>query len=169
MAKLKVVKLACNEQNDDTSDDELYVVVFIGRNPVSGAGSVVTSHTWDNVSTGEVRNLDEVIDPKYDPSDLYLVALMEYDDGVDITAPERANIKTLMRPMFQAFGASGSASLSSLAKNLMPEMATAINNTTTNDDLIDVMWLKPLESAGSWRGLHFVGNSANYWVRFKRQ
>ena len=172
MPELKLVKVQCVDDTGEwVTSDYVYVAVFIGRRGKKEKGEMKTSPGY-YMYDGQERNLSDVIDPNYDPSDLYLVALMEQDWAKDITGPERATIvKDWMKPVFDAFGGHVLADLSSVANSVAPFMVSAIINNTVNDDLLGVKWLEPLESAGKWRGLHFKNKTqgGDYWVRFQLQ
>jgi hypothetical protein len=174
MAKLKLVKLGCGKSTGErATTDYVYALVFIGKRfhtPKRGTGKVVTSPGYYMYS-GQVRNLNDVIDSHYDPDKLYLIALMEQDYGEDFPRPERTQVQDEITPWFQAFGVT--LTLSGLAKDLKPKMREAIKKYRTNDDLLDIRWLRPIGTAGrSRRGIRFRGSpvdGGDYWLRFERQ
>lgn len=173
MAKLIVDRLRCLEEHDFFGTDDVYVVYFIGRNPASASSLHVKGPgtAWANVETGDVREDDVTLDGAYDPSNFYLIALVEKDAGKDIAGDEKANVEDWMKAVYQAYWASGSISHSTLQFILVPQMIMALvaNFHGDDDNLLGVNWLKPLEKSGHWRALNYNGASSHYRVKFLRK
>lgn len=85
---LIVDKIRCVEESDEVGDDDVYLIMFIGRTVApfrSALGSIGPGSAWSGFATGETHNTD-VSSGLFTAADsVYVVMMVEKDHGKDIT------------------------------------------------------------------------------------
>lgn len=168
-SSLYAISLECVTETPGSGSDDIYTVVFVGASSIAGGGELIVTPAWNGMDSGTTKAFNNLVELRYKPDALYLVALVEQDYAKDVAGADRAKLQSAMQTALKAHSASGTASLSDLAGHLVPEMKLELSKLLTNDDVIGVEWLRPLNSVGSSRSLHFVGAGANYVLRVARE
>lgn len=170
MSTLKVGNLRCIEETDEQGADDIYLLVFIGRNTGSGSGISEVKRIgpgvhWRNLSSGSERPHDVTIDSGYDRAHLYLVAMLDEDDSCDFDEEQRRKLQNWMATVWQTFDVFGS-STKLVAPSMLFEFALAIPKLWTNDDFCGVQWLEPIRK-GTGRSVRFDRDGGHYELFLK--
>jgi len=96
---------------------------------------------------------------------IVIVALLERDDGIDISGEELDNVQSWMRNKFADHSKSGKVSRAILSILMMTEFILAIGGNTSNDDIIGITPL-PIPSSGQPKELTMDGDDGLYTVQF---
>ena len=151
MANLTSKEFRCVVETDELGDDSPYFLVFLGNagNPKFSDVKRIRNSQWDNeISTGDLVHVNTTVSGGVGMNTLVLVALLEEDNNPDIAGATLTNLKNWMASAYDAFWASGSATLAQLEANLKPEFAKAINANLANDDVVAIARLKVKALAG---------------------
>ena len=160
MSKLVLKNFTCIDKNDDDKDSP-YFLVFTGLGADADVHKIRDAR-WDDTiqeNTHWTGNL-EVPGTVRDKS-FVLVALLEQDDGVDIEGTELEAVRRRMKKLYSAFAPNGPTPAAS--RLLRKEFLKAINENTSNDDLIDIKHL-PIPGNGQPRQLEMSGIESGYYL-----
>jgi len=156
----------------ESSSDSPYFVVLVGHPGSSPTMSCIhiRREAWDGeVDSGDLITANMAVADNVDSSTLVLAALMEEDDGPDLVGADLQCVIDHVKPTFAAFGSVQGMSLSDLADKVRPEFRKAINQYSTNDDLIGVRRVHVTTNAGLLPLVNYEGDSGAYRVRFSMQ
>src|SRR5215467_9314441 len=153
MANLLLKAFRCLIETDEIGDDSPYFVIFVGHagSPKFSDVKRIRDPQWDNnVSSGQlVTNINATIAGGVDLNTLVLVALLEEDNNPDIAGATLTNVKNWMNSVYNAFWASGTASVTQLEANLKPQFSSAIHANLPNDDVVAIARLKVTTMSGN--------------------
>lgn len=172
MAKRLIVDhMWCREETDEVGSDDVYMVVFHGRNTApfnTRVDSVGPGNFWDDFDSGDDWSQDIVVSTHH-PDSTYVIALVEKDDGKDITGGILHALKTTLNVVWKVAAASNpskEARANAVVSAIQGFLAQYTEFPYGNDDLINVV--KVLQIApGALPILEFKGDGGRYRARFK--
>ena len=176
--KFFLEKFRCDRDNDGDDSDSPYFLFFFGVPEVFGHPII---HFLGDVVPVYLENLDDTVasdgtwtrvherTPHFNVEENMhvLVALLERDDGIDLTDEEFDRLRTHMTKKYSHFGNEDGLRGDALIKRLRKEFRRAINANTNNDDLIGIKHL-PIPVSGQPAHLTFVDDpdDGSYTVAF---
>jgi hypothetical protein len=170
MANLILKEFRCVIETDEVGDDSPYFVIFLCNSgqPKFSDAKRMRDPAWDNnISSGELVQPNALVSGGVGMNTLVLVALLEEDNNPDIGSAALTSIKSWMSAAYDPFWANGTASLTQLEANLMPQFKSAVTSNLSNDDIVAFARLKVTTLAGNINLLHLHGDGGYYRVRFK--
>ena len=171
MSVLKVAQLKCLEETDEVGSDDIYFVLGIGRRSTStkkGEVKVIgPAPAWQDLSTGDLRDQDVTLDSAFNSQDFYAIAMVERDNGKDITGDEFSNVKDTFAALWQTWGVSVQGLTDSQIFDNMRHPMNLVIGGAGNDDLVGSTKLLPKPSTGNSKTLRFIGDGGDYKVWFK--
>jgi hypothetical protein len=152
MKTLVLEKFKCLIDNDGDDSDSPYFVCFVGHPSfdfVVTMSTVFLQHLDDTVaSTGAWTEVNEqIVREVVDDKTFVLVALLERDDGIDLTDEEVNALRDRMAGKWLQIARDEHVHGDRLVKRMRKEFRRAINSHTNNDDLIGIRHL-PIPSSG---------------------
>jgi len=171
MAKLILKAFRCLKQNDNFFSDSPYFVILIANSGTPAFFDVkrLRDPKWDNNFEASTRvDPNMTVSSSVGTNSLVLVALMEEEDNPDIGGTAINDIKAQVKPLYDAFWASGAASADDLEAHLAFPFMNAVFKKRGNDDVIQIPRLKITKSAGDLPLLDMKSKSESgeYRVRF---
>ena len=169
MANLVLKEFRCVIETDEIGDDSPYFVIFIGNSGSPKFSDVkrIRDPQWDNnISSGNLVLVNTTVSGSVGMNSLVFVALLEEDNNPDIAGAALTNVKDTMTGFYNAFWASGTATVSALEANLGQKFWDAIKANLANDDIVAIARLKITTLSGNINLLHMWGDGGYYRVRF---
>ncbi len=176
MSKLIFKRFQCVVETDEIGTDSPYFLTFVG-DIGTGATSIKMTRqgNWHNeVDQGEVWTVNETVSQGfgYVPNKtVVLSALVEEDEGVDITSAEVNAIEAAVRHKLNQFRATGSTTVTTLVRNgLAKTMRSAIllhllSSSGASDDIVGVKPLLLNGSSGEQAVVTITGDGGRYKLR----
>lgn len=186
MANVFVDEMKCVDETgsgiDEWTSDDVYLLLFRGSIPaginlasqteftVTGPGSF-----WDVMDDGDRRTRDVAV-AAYDPRSVYVVQLIERDNGRDVAADVTAAYQSslnlawtgaLARTVGQAPAQRADALTGTISDGLRGLNTIYMNLPKGNDDSIGRPQRLSLPTRQSTAVLDFRGDSGHYRVTFK--
>lgn len=171
MKEVFLHRFKCDIDNDGDDSDSPYVIAFVGFPDLdfqSEMNAIYLNQFDDTVaSTGAWTQVDLGIWTA-EPSSLFLVALLERDDGIDLTGDELSQLKARMAKKFVELAKKDHLHGERLVKKMIKEFRRSINAHTNNDDLIGVRHL-PIPASGKSIELRFENgpDAGSYVLDFR--
>jgi hypothetical protein len=175
MSQLILKRFQCAIDTNEVGGESPYFVTFVGD---IGTGATTTMMTrqgnWHNeVDKGEIWTVNHTVASGFalvPAKTLVLSAMVEEDEGLDISSAEMQTIAQNMHSFFQGFlgGASITSSIrvamSNRLKTLMQGML--LSSSGADDDLMGVKALKLNGNAGDQSLVSFSGDGGLDRVRY---
>lgn len=183
MAKNVIVdEMRCLVETDEVGSDDVYLMTFRGRIPLRGSIATDTEFTvhggidyWVDFDSGE-KGRRGVVLAAYDPASLYIVQLVEKDDGRDVAGNVRELYKaTLELAWTAALARTTGHSASDRVAVLVSSITSAVRGLNSihmelpkgNDDEIGGPRRLILPAANPSAVMHFAGDGGLYRTAFK--
>jgi hypothetical protein len=155
MAKLILKEFRCVEDTDEVGAESPYFLVFIGDLETGKTElKMIRQGNWHNeVDKGELWTVNAPVTNgfsfKPNPT-LVLVAMVEEDENVDVSAFERDNIiKPLLAAKFKSFRDSGATIVTNaIASGVIDTFNIFLNVSLSNDDNMGIKRLKTTGQTG---------------------
>ncbi|WP_063042346.1 hypothetical protein [Nocardia pseudovaccinii] len=183
MANVYVDEMKCVDESgsgiDEWGSDDVYLLLFRGRIPTGAAVQSSTEFTvtgpggfWDVMDDGDRRSRDVLV-ATFDPASLYVVQLIEKDDGRDVAGDVTGAYRTGLN---LAWTAALARTIGQSASQRRPVLAQAISDSLRalnevfmelpkgNDDEIGRPQALPTKQPAV---LEFKGASGLYRTTFK--
>ena len=169
MAQLVLKQFTCVERNDSDSDSP-YFVVFTAHGNDAGVHMLLDPAWDDRVDENRTWNPHIVVPGSVSEKHLVLVALLEQDDGVDLTGDEFEAVRKRMLKRWQLFTSVQDPTKSAPIRTEMASLfRNAIDDNTSNDDLIAIKRLQ-IPKSGQPNHLDMTGIDSGYYkVQFATQ
>ncbi len=179
MTKLILKRFQCAIETDEVGADSPYFLTFVG-DITSGATSIKMTRqgNWHNeVDAGEIWTVNETVSQGFGfvpNKTVVLCAVVEEDEGLDITNAEVGAIEQAVKGALNQFRATGSNTVTTKVRNdLAAAMRGAIflhlmSSAGARDDIVGV---KPLVLNGKMGEQSLVsvsGDGGLYRVRYAR-
>ena len=176
MATLTLKEFRCVEDTDESGAESPYFLVFVGDLETGKTElKMIRQGNWHNeVDQGELWTVNAPVTNgfsfKPNPT-LVLVAMVEEDENVDVSAFERDNmIKPVLAAKFKSFRDSGATIVTSaIAAGVSDTFNVFLNVALSNDDNMGVKRLKPTGQPGDQPLLNYFADTGHYRVRFTIQ
>jgi hypothetical protein len=176
MAKLILKEFRCVEDTDEVGAESPYFLVFIGDLETGKTElKMIRQGNWHNeVDKGELWTVNAPVTNgfsfKPNPT-LVLVAMVEEDENVDVSAFERDNIiKPLLAAKFKSFRDSGATIVTNaIASGVIDTFNIFLNVSLSNDDNMGIKRLKTTGQTGDQPLLNYFADTGHYRVRFTIQ
>ncbi|MFD6456215.1 hypothetical protein ACFWF3_36130, partial [Nocardia sp. NPDC060220] len=177
MANVIVDEMRCLAETNEAGSDDIYVMTFRGRIPSNGSVATDTEFTvhggidyWVNFNSGE-KGRRGVVLAAYDPRSLYVVQMIEKDNGRDVSGNVRELYKSgLELAWTAALARTIGHSASDRVAVLVSSITSAIRGLNSlhmefpkgNDDEIGAPRRLILPAGNPSAVLHFVGDGGHY-------
>ncbi len=170
MATLILKEFRCLAATEDSGDSP-YFLVFEGdkTRPAAEAQLVrVRREAWDDqgIDDGQYQAVHHAIATSVEPGHVVVAALMEEDDGPDITSGDFTYVRDRLRATFEQARDNGTASTGSIRNALKATFWSALIEAGTNDDIINVGGVSVNVTSGGLPLVYFYGDGGAYRVRF---
>jgi hypothetical protein len=182
MASVIVDELKCVEETDEAGYDDVYLLTFRGRIPPTGSVATQTEFTvhggydfWTNFETGETHRGDVVI-AAHDPKSLYIVQLIEKDNGRDVVDGVRRLYKQILEGQWALVLsrtiAQPDAVRAAIGTRVISETLRGLNDNamefpTGNDDEIGAPQRLSLQASNPAAVVNFAGDGGRYRATIK--
>ncbi len=177
MSKLILKRFQCAVETDEIGADSPYFLTFVG-DITSGATSIKMTRqgNWHNeVDAGEIWTVNETVSQGfgYVPNKtVVLCAVVEEDEGLDVTSAEVDAIELAVKNALNQFRATGSTTVTSKVRNdLASSMRGAIfahllSSSGARDDIVGVKPMVLNGKTGEQSLLSVSGDGGLYKVRY---
>lgn len=177
MSKLILKRFQCLEETDEVGADSPYFLTFVGDIATGKTALKMTRQgNWHNeVDQGEVWTANETVADGFDftPSKtVVLCAMVEEDEGVDVSSAEITSIRTGLTNRLKQFQATGSTTVTTLIRNDMASLMRAhigvslITSAGAGDDIVGVKPVTLNGQLGEQALVSLVGDGGHYRVRY---
>ena len=170
MATLILKEFRCLVATEDSGDSP-YFLVFQGdkTRPAAEAKLVkVRREAWDDqgFDDNQYQAVHQKIATSVEPGHIVVTALMEEDDGPDISGDEFTYVQDRLRQTFEDARNNGTASAGAIRNALKPAFRAALMVARTNDDIVGVAGVSVNVASGNLPLVYFYGDGGAYRVRF---
>ena len=177
MSKLILKRFACVTETDEVGADSPYFLTFVGDISTGSTSIKLTRQgNWHNeVDQGETWIVNEQVADGFNfvaNKTVVLCAMVEEDEGIDISSEEADMVKLALTHRLGQFKATGSTTMTSLIRsNLLTLMRGAIGNMLSSsvgasDDFVAVKALTLNGNSGEQSVVTLVGDGGKYKVRY---
>lgn len=183
MANVIVDEMKCIVDTEEGGSDDVYLLTWRGRIPLGDSVVTRTEFTvhggydfWDDLDEGETRRGDIAI-AGYDPRSLYVIQLIEKDNGRDVVDDVRRAYKQILegqwalalsRTLGQPAALRTSVLVATVRETLRVLNNTAMEFPLGNDDELGPPRRLQLQSASNPAAVeHFAGEGGLYRFTFK--
>jgi hypothetical protein len=179
MTKLILKRFQCAVETDEVGADSPYFLTFVG-DIASGATSIKMTRqgNWHNeVDAGEIWTVNETVSQGFGfvpNKTVVLCAVVEEDEGLDVTSAEVGAIEQAVKGALNQFRATGSTTVTSKVRNdLAAAMRGAIllhliSSAGARDDIVGVKPLVLNGKMGEQSLVSVAGDGGLYRVRYAR-
>ncbi len=177
MTKLILKRFQCAIETDEVGADSPYFMTFVG-DIATGVTSIKMTRqgNWHNeVDAGEIWSVNETVAQGFGfvpNKTVVLCAVVEEDDGVDITSNELGAIEGAVKGMLNQFRATGSTTVTNKVRNDLAGamrgaiLLHALSSAGGQDDIVGVKALALNGKAGEQSLVTVNGDGGRYRVRY---
>lgn len=177
MSKLILKRFQCVVETDEIGADSPYFLTFVGDIGTGDTSIKMTRQgNWHNeVDAGEVWTVNETVSQGlgYVPNKtVVLCAVVEEDEGVDITSAEVNAIELAAKSALNQFRATGSTTVTTKVRNDLAAamrgsiFAQLLSSSGARDDIVSVKPLVLNGNTGEQAVVTLVGDGGRYKVRY---
>lgn len=177
MAKLVLKEFTCVVDTDELGSESPYFITLVGDVAKGDAKVKITRQgNWHNeVDKGEKWIVNETVDSGFSPNSnqtLVLVAMVEEDEGLDVSGSERAFIESKLNDQLNDLKSAGVNQITgsirdAISNNFVNRVSAALSSAAgANDDLLGIKRLQLNGAPGAQPPLKFTGGNGDYRVKF---
>jgi hypothetical protein len=163
MSKLVVRKLACVDKSNEIGSNDVYMAVFRGSFTLPPNIYVIggTGTVWANLSTGDIREYDMILENIYQPENIQVIVLMEQDVNKDLLvfSEDLAKATEYWANNWMKFSSAPGYEACAIT-------ALAIADPIWNDDILGTRYIPPIHTLnGTGVLLEFKSDDSEYRIR----
>ncbi len=177
MSQLILKRFQCVAETDEVGADSPYFLTFIGDITNGNTAMKLTRQgNWHNeVDQGEIWQVNAPIASGFDfkpAKTLVLCAMVEEDEGLDISSQEVENMHAALTQRLNQYRATGANIVKPIITNGMVSALRGLVQVSlftaagASDDLVAVKALKLNGNAGDQAVVTLVGDGGRYNVRY---
>lgn len=177
MSQLILKRFHCVTETDEVGADSPYFLTFVG-DIVNGKTSLRLTRqgNWHNeVDQGEIWQVNATVADGFDfkpARTLVLCAMVEEDEGLDISGNEIESMQAAMAQRLNQYRATGANVIKPIITNGMAQLLrslvlmSTLSSAGARDDIVGVKALKLSGNAGEQALVSLVGDGGHYRVRY---
>jgi len=177
MSTLILKRFHCVTETNEPGSDSPYFLTFVGDITNGNTAMKMTRQgNWHNeVDEGEIWQVNATVADGFNfkpATTLVLCAMVEEDEGLDISNAEVEQIQAALAQRLNQFRATGANVIKPIITNSMAQTMRArivvslLTNAGAGDDIVGVKALKLNGNTGEQALVSLVGDGGHYRVRY---